>query len=262
MKNYGSEWKRRTRSGEFILGGHVFLANPAIAEAMALFGYGYLWIDGEHSAYDKGDILAHITAVNGAGAGAIVRVTANEPALIKPVLEMGPDGIIVPMVNSAEEAAAFISTCTYPPNGTRGFGPRRANRYGVLSDTEYLSTVDKALVKIIQIEHKEGAGNIDSILEVPGIDSVVIGPYDLSGSMGILGQLQHPNLLSAYRHIVERCKARKIPCGVSIGPGNQEILNFWLGLKPDFLFCGDELSFVKTGTEATISKIKEMRNIY
>ena len=115
---------------------------------------------------------------------------------------------------------------------------------------------------VVPVEHKEGVEDIDSILEVPGIDSVVIGPYDLSGSMGILGQLQHPNLLSACRHIVERCKARKIPCGASIGPGNQEILNFWLGLKPDFLFCGDELSFVKAGTESTISKIKEMRNIY
>ena len=258
-KNYGSEWKRRLKAGEFIHGGHVFLPNPAIAEAMACFGYEYLWIDGEHGAYDKGDIFAHITVVNGAGAGAIVRVTANEPSLIKPVLEMGPDGIIVPMVNSAEEAAAFVSACTYPPKGTRGFGPRRASLYGVLSDTEYLSSIDESLVKFVQIEHKKGVDNIDSILEIPGIDSVVVGPYDLSGSMGIVGQLLHPDVLAACRHIVERCKAHHIPCGPSIGPGNEEILRFWLELKTDFIFCGDELSFVKTGAESTIAKIRGMR---
>ena len=259
MKNYGSEWKRRLKAGEFILGGHIFLSNAAIAEAMTCFGYEYLWIDGEHSAFGKGDILAHITAVNGAGAGAIVRVTANETALIKPVLEMGPDGIIVPMVNSEEEAQAFVSTCTYPPKGTRGFGPRRASRYGVLSDEEYLKSIDESLIKIIQIEHIKGVENIDRILDVSGIDSVVVGPYDLSGSMNMLGQLLNPDVIDACKHIVERCKAHKIPFGPSIGPENKELLSFWLDLKPEFLFCGDDLCFIKTGTESTIKKIKEMR---
>ena len=259
MKNYGSEWKRRLKAGEFIHGGHIFLPNPAMAEAMVCFGYEYLWIDGEHGSYDKGDLLAHITAVNGAGAGAFVRVTANELVMIKPVLEMGPDGIIVPMVNSTEDAAAFISACTYPPKGTRGFGPRRASRYGVLSDREYLNSIDGSLVKIIQIEHKKGVENIDSILDVPGIDAVVVGPYDLSGSMNILGQIQHPDMNAACRHIMERCKAHHVPCGPSIGPGNQEIIKFWLDLGSDFVFCGDDLGFVKTGTESTIEKIREMR---
>lgn len=261
MKNYGSEWKRRIKAGEFIHGGHIFLPNAAMAEAMACFGYEYLWIDGEHGSYDKEALLAHITAANGAGAGAIVRVTMNETALIKAVLEMGPDGIIVPMVNSAEEAASFISDCTYPPGGTRGFGPRRANRYGVIGDKEYLESIDDSLVKIIQIEHRKGVENIDSILDVPGIDAVVVGPYDLSGSMGILGQLLHPDMLAACKKIVERCKAHHVACGPSIGQGNEELLRFWLGLKPDFMFCGDELSFVKSGTESTIAKIRELRKL-
>ena len=131
MNNYGGAWKRRLQAGEFITGGHIFLPNPAMAEALACFGYEYLWIDGEHGTYDRESLLAHITAVNGAGAGAFVRVTVNDPALIKPLLEMGPDGIIVPMINSAAEAATFVSACTYPPKGTRGFGPRRANRMGL-----------------------------------------------------------------------------------------------------------------------------------
>ena len=259
MKNYGSEWKRRLKAGEFIHGGHIFLPNAAMAEAMVCFGYEYIWIDGEHGAYDKADILAHIAAVNGAGAGAIVRVTANDPVLIKPVLEMGPNGIIAPMVNSAEEAAAFISACTYPPKGTRGFGPRRASLYGTISNKEYLETIDDSLVKIVQIEHRQAVENIDSILDVPGIDSVVVGPFDLSGSMGLLGQVLHPDMQAACKRIVERCKAHRIPIGPSLGMGNQEFIRFWIDLKPDYMFCGDDIGFVKSGTETTIAKIKEMR---
>ncbi|GHV36845.1 2,4-dihydroxyhept-2-ene-1,7-dioic acid aldolase [Spirochaetia bacterium] len=256
MKRYGSEWKRRLGAGEFLHGGHIFLPNPAMAEAMICFGYEYLWIDGEHGSFDKEQILAHITAVNGAGAGAFVRVTSGDPAVIKPVLEMGPDGIIIPMVNSAAEAAKVISACTYPPKGIRGFGPRRANRYGVISDREYLDTIDDALVKIIQIEHIDAVNHIDEILEVKRIDGVVIGPCDLSGSMNLLGQLQHPEVLGACEKIVTRCKAHKVPCGPSIGPVNQEYIQYWLDLKTEFLFCGDDLSFVKMGTESAIARIK------
>jgi 2-keto-3-deoxy-L-rhamnonate aldolase RhmA len=256
MKKYGYEWKQRLKAGEFLLGGHLFLPNPSMAEAMVCFGYEYLWIDGEHGAYDKADILNHIIAVNGAGAGAFVRLVSGESSVIKPVLEMGPDGIIAPMINTAEQARGFISACTYPPKGSRGFGPRRANSYGVLSDREYLESVDGNLVKIIQIEHREGAENIGAILQIPGIDSVVIGPYDLSCSIDIPGQFRHPELLAMCTRIVECCKAHKIPCGPSIGPGDQEFLRFWLDQKTDFLFCGDDISFVKAGTETTISHIR------
>ena len=259
MKNYGSEWKRRLKAGEFIHAGHIFLPNSAMAEAMAFYGYEYLWIDAEHGHYDRNDILAHITAVNGAGAGAFIRVAVNDLSLIKPVLEMGPNGIIVPNIITVEEAAAFISHCSYPPKGTRGFGPRRAIRYDAMGIKEYLETIDDSLVKIIQIEHKTAIENLDKILEVPGIDSAVVGPFDLSASMGILGQLMHPDIQGACRHFVERCKAHNIPCGASIGGGNLEYVNFWLNLKPNFLFCGDDLSFIKTGTESTIAKIRELR---
>jgi 2-keto-3-deoxy-L-rhamnonate aldolase RhmA len=259
MKTYGNEWKRKLREGEFILGGHIFLPNPAMAEAMACFGYKYIWIDGEHGSYDKGQLLSHITAINGAGAGAFVRVTSGDPAVIKPVLDMGPDGIIVPMVNSAEEAEKVIAACTYPPKGIRGFGPRRANRYGAVSDREYIGAIDEALVKIIQIEHKDAVEHIDDILSVKGIDGIVIGANDLSGSMGLLSQIQHPDVLSQCEKVLARCKARKIPCGPSIGPADQDYIRYWLEKKIDFLFCGDELSFVKTGVETTIKKIMALQ---
>lgn len=259
MKTYGSEWKRRLKNGEFLVGGHIFLPNPSLAEAMAHFGYEYIWVDGEHGAFDREQVLAHITAINGAGAGAFVRAAAGDAAILKPILEMGPDGIIVPMVNSRAEAAAVVSACRYPPHGARGFGPRRANRYGTVGDPEYLASIDDALVKIIQIEHRDGVGEIDAILGVEGIDCVVIGPYDLSGSLGLLGQLRHPEVEAQCEKVVAACKAHAIPCGPSIGPGNDGYIKFWLDLGVDFVFCGDDITFVNMGTAATLAKIEGMR---
>ncbi len=259
MKTFGSEWKQRLRDGEFLVGGHIFLPNPALAEAMVHFGYKYIWVDGEHGAFDKEQFFAHITAINGAGGGAFVRVIAGDQAFIKPVLEMGPDGIIIPMVNSAEEAAKVISACLYPPSGTRGFGPRRANRYGMVDDQEYLGSIDGALVKLIQVEHMEAVRNIDEILDVQGIDGVVIGPYDLSGSLGLMGQLRHPEVVAHCEKVIASCKKYKIPVGPSIGPSNDDYIKFWLERNIDFVFCGDEMSFAQMGATATLAKIEALR---
>ena len=257
MKNYGSEWKKRIKAGEFIHGGHMFIPNPSLAEAMAYFGFECIWIDGEHGAYDKGDILASIVAVNAAGAGAFVRVSGHDPSSIKPILDMGPNGIVCPNVVTVEEAAAFISACTYPPKGIRGFGPQRALRYGSMNIKEYLETVDDSLVKIIQIEHYKAVEDIDRILEVPGLDAVTVGPFDLSGSMDLLGQVMHTDVLAACKRIVERCKAHKIPIGPSLGVGNIEFLKFWMDLKIDYVFYGDDRSSIKLGVESAIATVKE-----
>jgi len=243
-------------SGRLLIGGHVFLNDPSIAEAMSMFGYKALWIDGEHGTFDKEKILAHIVAANGAGAAAIVRVVGNDPYAIKPVLEMGPDGLIVPMVCSAEEAKRMVDACTYPPSGSRGFGPRRANRYGSQTAAEYLENADRSIVKIAQIEHIKAVENIDGILGVEGLDAVVIGPYDLSGSVGRLGQLTHPDLIALYDRIVAACKAKGKPCGVSIGPSDQEYMRAWIQRGVDFIFCGDDLAFMAMGAKQTIGFIE------
>jgi 2-dehydro-3-deoxyglucarate aldolase/4-hydroxy-2-oxoheptanedioate aldolase len=258
MKSFGSQWKERVRKGEIVLGGHIFLPNPSAAELMASFGYEYIWLDGEHGSFDKDSILNHLMAINGAGAGVFVRVTAGEPYFIKPVLEMGPDGIIFPQISSVEEAKRAIDACIYPPAGKRGFGPRRANRYTKFSDREYLDSVDECLVKIVQIEHIDGINNLDSILEIKGIDGIVVGPYDLSGSLGLLAELKHPKVIAAYEKITSICRAHKVPCGVSTGYGDGEYLKLWLDLGINFIFAGDDLGFLKDGTLSTIGKVKAM----
>jgi len=224
MKNYGSQWKERIAKGEVVTGGHIFLPNAAMAEAMVSFGYEYLWIDGEHGHFDKESILNHIMAINGAGGGAFVRVVAGESFLIKPVVEMGPDGIIFPMICTADEARRALDACIYPPEGKRGFGPRRASKYGKIDNKEYLESIDKNLVKIVQIEHVDGVKNIETILDVRGIDGIVFGPFDLCASLGLYGQLKHPDVRACYETVITACKKRGIPCGISSGAGDDEYL--------------------------------------
>jgi 2-dehydro-3-deoxyglucarate aldolase/4-hydroxy-2-oxoheptanedioate aldolase len=254
---FGIRWKQQVKAGELALGGHIFMPHSSIAEAMVYFGYKYLWIDGEHGAFVKEQILSHIVTVNGAGAGAFVRATTGDSNIIKPILEMGPDGIIIPMVCTAEQARDVIAACTYPPKGIRGYGPRRIAKYGAVNDADYLADLEKEdnLVKLIQIEHIDAVNNIDGILDVEGIDGVVVGPCDLSGSIGILAQLKHPELRSQCEKVIQKCKARHIPCGTSIGPGDEEFIRFWLDRKVEFLFCGDEFSLIKAGIDATVRKI-------
>jgi 2-keto-3-deoxy-L-rhamnonate aldolase RhmA len=257
-QNYAKQWKDRVRSGECVIGAVQTMPGTGIAEALVCFGYECVWIDAEHGHFDKAQILSHLQAVNGAGATAFVRVTNGDPFVMKPVLEMGPDGIIIPMVNTATDAERAISGCTYPPRGIRGYGPLRARGYYSISDADYLAAFNDSLIKIIQIEHRDGVENIEEILDVQGIDAVIIGPYDLSSSLGILGQVAHPEVRSRCEKVLSACKLRKIPVGPSIGPGNDEIIHWWLDRKPDFLFCGDELSFIKTGAENTLGKLNAL----
>jgi len=247
------------KKNRFVIGGHVFLTDPSISEAMASFGYDFIWIDAEHGPFDKERLLAHIVAVNCAGAAAIVRVVWNDPAIIKPVLEMGVDGIIVPMVCTKEEAERAIAACRYPPLGMRGFGPRRANRYGMIPLPEYLENVDESIVKIVQIEHVDAVNNLHDILSVDGLDAVIIGPFDLSGSIGRLGELQHPEVIALYDEIVAVCKEEKVPCGVSIGPSDKDYIAQWLGRGVDFISCGDDISFLAAGAAGTIGYIRQCR---
>jgi len=245
--------------GRLAIGGHVFLTDPSISEAMAGFGYDFLWIDAEHGPFDKERLLAHIVAANGAGAAALVRVAGNDPIIIKPVLEMGVDGIIIPMVCSAEEAKRAVAACLYPPRGIRGFGPRRANRYGMVPMDEYLEKADASFLRIVQIEHVEAVRNLAGILAVEGLDAVIIGPNDLSASIGRLGKLGDPEVVRLYDEIVSVCKREGMPCGVSIGPGDRQFIREWIGRGVDFISCGDDISFMAIGAAQTMGWIRECR---
>lgn len=247
----------RFHKGPLAVGGHVFLTDPSLSEAMACHGYDFIWIDAEHGPFDKERILSHIVAANAGGAAAIVRVVTNDAAVIKPILEMGPDGIIIPMVCSAKQARDAIAACLYPPKGIRGFGPRRACRYGAIPTETYLAEAEASCLRIVQIEHKDAVADIDAILAVEGLDAVIIGPNDLSASIGLLGAPTHPEVLKLCATTIARCKVAGKPCGVSIGPGDRQAISMWLATGVDFISCGDDISFLAMGARSTLDHIRK-----
>ena len=159
--------KKRLRAGETTFGGWLTVANPVIAEIMAGTGFDWVVIDTEHGGFGNEGLMTNLIAFNGSPTVPIVRVPWNDAVRIKQILDMGADGVLVPMVNSPAEARAAVSACKYPSEGTRGFGPRRASDYGRKID-EYVAQANDGVVVILQIEHVDAVAQIDAILDTPG----------------------------------------------------------------------------------------------
>lgn len=204
---------RETVRQRVALGTVVTLSDPAVSELSADAGFDFIWIDAEHAPFTIQEIHHHIMAVRGTRCAPFVRVPWNEHGIIKPVLDLAPAGVIIPMINSAELAAAAVAACRYPPDGNRGCGPRRAMGYGAKPFAQYLEESLAEPMVIVQIEHIDAVRNLDAILRVPGVDSVCIGPYDLSGSMGKLGQTSDPEVAGVIDEICHKTRQAGIMLG-------------------------------------------------
>ncbi len=220
-------FRKLIRDGKLCVGTAITLNDAAVSELIAEAGYDFTWIDIEHAPLDLTATLGHVMALRGTETAPFVRVRCNDVHVIKPVLDLVPAGIIVPLVNTAAEAEAAVRACKYPPRGIRGYGPRRGQRFGALSQPEYLAKADEQTLVIIQIEHIEAIKNLDAILTVPGIDAICLGPNDLSGSFGKLGQLQDPEVAGAIDMIITKVRKTKIFMGVSTGY-NPKTFHVWI----------------------------------
>ncbi len=199
------------------LGCVITLADLTVSELAGDCGMDFAWIDAEHAPHTIDGIMRHLIALRGTGCAGFVRVRWNDAALIKPVLDLAPDGVIIPMVNTAEEAEAAVAACRYPLDGIRGCGVRRATHYGKDDFFEYVRESQSRPLVIVQVEHIEAVRNLDKILAVPGIGSICIGPCDLSGSMGILNRMDSPELNKVLDEICRKVKAKGIMLGTAAG---------------------------------------------
>ena len=211
------EWKEKMRSGTVTVGAVISLTDPTVAELAGYCGMDFIWIDSEHNAFNMESIKNLIISARAGGSAPLVRVRANDSNLIKPVLDMAPAGVIIPMVNSVEAAEAAVAACKYPPVGIRGCGVRRAVGYGSIDFETYLSASQHEPWVIIQIEHIDAIHALDDILKVPGVDSICIGPCDLSGSMGILNQMEDPKLNQILDEACAKVKAAGKILGTAAG---------------------------------------------
>ena len=156
-------------------------------------------------------------ATKGSDTVPLVRVAWNDPVLVKPVLDLGAAGVIVPMIRTVEEARRAVAACLYPPEGLRGYGPRRPSHYGRFAGAEFCAAANRTVLPIVQIEHTEAVQHIDAILAVPGLASIVLGPNDLSGSLGHMGDPAHPDVQRAIDTVIARARRAGVPVGVGMG---------------------------------------------
>jgi len=205
--------KELLNRGEVTFGGWVTIGNPEVAELMAKAGFDWLVFDTEHAPLSLETVQTQLEAINGTNVTPLIRVAWNDMVLIKRALDIGANGLLIPWINTKEDAERAVKACRYPPAGLRGVGPRRASRYG-LDWNEYLATADKNLLIILQIETSEAVKNVEEILSVDGVDAFFIGPVDLSASFGFLGKWDHPKALEATENVLRVGKKLGIPGGI------------------------------------------------
>ena len=229
------------------IGSWMSMGHVSIAEILSRAGFDWVVVETEHTAIDVSEVLRLIIAIENQGALPLVRLAWNDPIQAKAVMDSGAAGVIVPMVNSKEEAELAVKSVKYPPEGFRGVGLARAQGYGVDFD-EYMDCANKDGLLMIQIEHIDAVNNIDEILSVPGIDGTYIGPYDLSCSMGLPGQLNHPDVEAAKKRVLEATRSHGLAPGIhlvhpeaargELGGCIEQGYRF-IALGTDILFLGD-----------------------
>jgi 2-keto-3-deoxy-L-rhamnonate aldolase RhmA len=249
--------KKNLRAGQVCFGTWLTFPDPMIAEVIAGVGFDWVIIDTEHSPFNP-ETLAHmLMAFNGSQTVPFIRVGSTDHMQIKLALDMGAGGVLVPWVTTEEDARRVVAACRYPPEGTRGFGPRRASDYyrNLEPLEEYVRISNESVFVAVQFEHIDAVRDVERILAVPGIDVALLGPMDLSGTMGLLGQLDHPKVLEAIDRVIEKAKAAGIPVGVPV-EAKPDVLAGWIARGSQFATVGEDLGFLKRGASQALEECK------
>jgi 2-keto-3-deoxy-L-rhamnonate aldolase RhmA len=233
-------FRAKLQASEFCLGTCITFTDPTVTEALCEL-LDFVWIDTEHNPLTLEAVQGHVMATKGTATTPLVRVPWNDSVLIKPVLDVGAAGVIVPLIQTADDVRRAVSACKYPPEGIRGFGPRRPLRYGRVGGPAFIRAANEAVIVIVQIEHIDAMNNLDEILTVPGLASVVIGPQDLSGSLGHMGEPGHPEVVRAMELIVSKANRAKVPVGLAMG-GEPGVFAEWLDKGVNWLSMGADFS--------------------
>ena len=213
----GSSLKKKLNRRALTIGSWITIGNEIIAELMAKMAFDWLTIDMEHSAIDLSEAQKLIRIIQLCGCVPLVRVPENDATVIKRVMDAGAHGVIVPMVNSKEDAQKAVEAVKYPSQGKRGVGLARAQGYG-MGFGAYKDWVNKESVVIVQVEHVRAVKHLRSILGVKGVDGFIVGPYDLSASMGYPGEFLRPAVRTCLEEIIRVAKALRTTAGIHVIP--------------------------------------------
>jgi len=248
--------KIQLKEKKVVIGSWITIGHPCVAEIMAKAGFDYLTVDMEHSAITLPQAQQLLRIIELFGVTPLVRVDENNPSLIKRVMDAGAHGVIVPMVNSRADALKAVNAVKYPPAGTRGVGLARAQGYG-LEFKKYKNRINDESIVVVQIETIKAIDNLEKILEVEGVDASIIGPYDLSASLGYPGEFERAEVAGAVKRYIEICRRKDKCAGFHIVPIDTEKVKnkikegfIFIAFSLDTLFLGEriktELEKIKT----------------
>lgn len=256
MRHHDATLKQRLATGDVTVGSWLSFGYPSVCEVMATAGFDWLVVDMEHTAIDVSQAQQLIRIIDLAGCVPLVRVGENDPLAIKRAMDAGAHGVIVPMVNTPDEARRAVSSALYPPAGTRGVGLGRAHAYG-LAFEQYKAWAERETVVIVQIEHIEGVRNMEEILAVEGVDGFIVGPYDLSGSLGRPGDFTHPEVATALDKVRRIMNESDKVGGYHIVHSNQQELLDRIEQGYRFVAYGDDMVFLAEKVSAEAGFVRQ-----
>lgn len=248
--------RKRIQAGQLQFGLFVGSCSPVVSEIAAKSGFDVLLLDHEHGPGTVQDAIACMNAARDSKAECWIRVPGLDPVYPKQYLDAGADGIMCPMINSAQEAARFVSFCKYPPVGMRGLSPgaTRHSAYGFQKD-EYFERVDHDLSILVQIETVAAVKNVEEIAAVDGIDMLFLGPIDLSGSLGHLGEFDHPVVVDAFQRIEAAARKAGKPLATLYVPG-MDLKNI-IDRGYSLILGGGDIGIIRSGMQGTVNMLKK-----
>lgn len=251
----GIDLKKNLKSGKTLLGAWLGLSDPVAAEVMSHLGYDWLMVDAEHSPITIDTLQMMVLMAQRGGTPVIVRIPWNDIVMIKQTLDVGAEGILVPMVRSAAEAKRAVEYAKYPPQGVRGWAPRAAADFHRRMK-EYTDEANDRTVVWVQIEHIDAVNDIDNILKVPGLDGVFVGPGDLSFSMGIPMQWEHPDLLAAVQLVARKAREAGVPVGAAVDDTVDETMR-WLSWGFQFVTLGLDWGLMRESATRILTSVQQ-----
>jgi 2-keto-3-deoxy-L-rhamnonate aldolase RhmA len=251
--------KDRIRRGEVTIGSWLSFQYLPLTEMLARREFEWLVIDLEHTTIDLLEVMQMMMVIEAAGLAPLVRVGENDPLVIKRVMDAGAHGILVPNIKSAEEARRAVDAVHYPPRGVRGAGLGRAQGYGVDFDgyREWLRT---EAVVVVQIEHVDAVRDLDAIIAVEGVDAFIIGPYDLSASLGKPGEFEDPEVKDLFAELARSVRSAKKPAGIHIVHPDRGVLRDRIAQGYRFIAYGDDMVFYSSVVEDVASHVRDLKD--
>lgn len=264
-KNPANRFKERLAAGDHQYGLWTVLADGYVAEMLAGCGYDWILIDAEHGPNDLRSVLGQLQGIASAGmllggkasevSQPVVRLPFGDPVIIKQYLEIGVRNLLIPMVETADQAAELVRATKYPPSGARGVGATlgRASRWGRYSD--YLTTASNSMTLILQIESKKGLEDIEEIVRTPGVDAVFFGPSDLAADFGLRGQPSHPDVVSAIEKGLEVTLRQGGRAGIMLV--DPEAVRGWFNKGITFAGVGVDSMLLTRAADDLLSSFRE-----